>query len=290
MHKKEQEYVMASETNSEQKQEKMSSFVKRLISGIILVILALIFVGYGGLPLFLMTLLISMIGIYELYHVFGIEKRSLGFVGYLTVVVYYILVWLDTTQYFTLMIILSLMILLAFYVITYPTYQIKTVSETFMCVVYAGIMMSYLYQTRMMPDGKFLVWLIFISSWGSDTCAYCIGMLFGKHKMTPVLSPKKTIEGAVGGVVGAALLGFIYAYIFRAHFKIVADPAFSSAFACAIAAVVSMIGDLTASGIKRDYGIKDYGNIIPGHGGIMDRFDSVIFTAPAIYFALTFLF
>lgn len=272
-----------------QNERKLSSFRKRLISGILLIAIAAVVVPSGGMPLFFTTLLISLLGLFELYRVFGIEKKSLGYVGYLTVIAYYILMLFHPGEYFTLNIIVSLMALMAFYVITYPAYKISMVAKAFMCVVYAGVMTSYLYLTREMPDGRFLVWLIFIASWGSDTCAYCVGMLIGKHKMAPILSPKKTIEGAVGGVLGAALLGFLYAFLFRRHFTMVANPPLTSAIASAIAALISMIGDLTASGIKRDYGIKDYSNLIPGHGGIMDRFDSMIFTAPVIYFALTFI-
>ena len=102
-------------------------------------------------------------------------------------------------------------------------------------------------------------------------------MLIGKHKMAPVLSPKKSVEGAVGGVAGAALLGVIYAAATQ-------GPILEYAVICAVGALISMVGDLAASAIKRNQGIKDYGKLIPGHGGILDRFDSVIFTAPVIYF------
>ena len=119
--------------------------------------------------------------------------------------------------------------------------------------------------------------------------AYCVGMLLGKHKLAPVLSPKKSIEGAVGGVVGSALLGLAYGAYFGHNMEEVANPMVACAIACAIAAVISQIGDLAASAIKRNHNIKDYGHLIPGHGGILDRFDSMIFTAPAIYFAVTFL-
>ena len=102
-------------------------------------------------------------------------------------------------------------------------------------------------------------------------------MLIGKHKMAPVLSPKKSIEGAVGGVAGATLLGVAYAAATQ-------GPMVQYAVICAVGALISMVGDLAASAIKRNQGIKDYGKLIPGHGGILDRFDSVIFTAPVIYF------
>ena len=103
------------------------------------------------------------------------------------------------------------------------------------------------------------------------------------------VSPKKSIEGAVGGVVGSALLGLAYGAYFGHNMEEVANPMVACAIACAIAAVISQIGDLAASAIKRNHNIKDYGHLIPGHGGILDRFDSMIFTAPAIYFAVTFL-
>ena len=154
---------------------------------------------------------------------------------------------------------------------------------------YVPVMLSFLYQTRSMHDGVYLVWLIFLSSWGCDTCAYCVGMLLGKHKLAPVLSPKKSIEGAVGGVAGAALLGAGYALLYGDKMLEVVSPVVTCAAACAIAAVISQVGDLAASAIKRNHNVKDYGHLIPGHGGVLDRFDSMIFTAPAIYFALTFL-
>ena len=145
-------------------------------------------------------------------------------------------------------------------------------------------MLSYVYQTRMLSAGTYIVWLIFLCSWGCDTCAYCVGMLIGKHKMTPKLSPKKSVEGAVGGVIGAALLTVIYGMVFRGAMGSEMSHVWIMAAISAAGALVSMVGDLTASAIKRNYGIKDYGKLIPGHGGILDRFDSVIFTTPLIYF------
>ena len=122
-------------------------------------------------------------------------------------------------------------------------------------------MLACIYQTRMLPGGTFHVWLIFLCSWGCDTCAYCAGMLFGKHKMAPVLSPKKSVEGAVGGVTGSVILGLLYALITR-------GPLLQYAVICGIGALISMVGDLAASAIKRNMEIKDYGKLIPGHGGI----------------------
>lgn len=264
-------------------------FTTRLISGVVLILLAVLIVGNGGIILFMASGAISLIGLFELYRVMKIEKNPLGLIGYLTAISYYGLIWFDGEQYVTLMIIAALMLLMAFYVFAFPKYRTEEITVAFFGVFYVAVMMSYLYQVREMFDGSYLVWLIFISSWGSDTCAYCVGSLFGKHKLAPVLSPKKSIEGAVGGVAGAALLGYIYAVLVGHNMIAVGNPRVACAVACAIAAVISAVGDLAASAIKRNHNVKDYGHLIPGHGGILDRFDSVLFTAPAIFFALTFL-
>ena len=264
-------------------------FTKRLVSGIILVILAIIVVGKGGALLYGVTALISLIGLFELYRVLKIEKNAMGIVGYLTAVSYYGLVWFDGHHYVTLMAIAALMVMMAIYVFTFPKYRTEEVAESFFGVFYVAVMLSFILLTRNLENGHLLVWLIFFCSWGCDTFAYCAGKLFGKHKMTPKLSPKKTVEGAIGGVVGAAVLGFLYGTFFKNNMIQVINPGVISGAACAIAAVISMVGDLAASAIKRNHDIKDYGNLIPGHGGILDRFDSMIFTAPAIYFAITFM-
>lgn len=264
-------------------------FKARLFSGIVLVLLAIVLVSAGGRLLYCVTALLSLIGMYELYRVMGIEKKALGAAGYLACVSYYGLVWFEGPQHVTLMAVVALMLLMSIYVFTFPKYGTEQVTVAFFGIFYVGIMLSYLYQVRAMADGRYLVWLIFLSSWGCDTCAYCVGMLFGRHKLAPILSPKKSIEGAVGGVAGAGLLGIIYACVFGSRMLEIGNPQLACGAACAIAAVISQVGDLAASAIKRNHEVKDYGHLIPGHGGVLDRFDSVIFTAPAIFFAVTFL-
>ena len=264
-------------------------FTTRLISGIVLVILSLVVVGAGGSILFGVVGMISLVGLFELYRVMKIEKTPLGFIGYGTCIAYYGLLWFEGQQFVTLMCIAALMLLMSVYVFTFPKYKTEEITIVFFGVFYVAVMLSYLFQVRQMPDGGYLVWLIFLSSWGCDTCAYCVGVLFGKHKLAPVLSPKKSIEGAIGGVAGAAVLGFLYALTFQTQMAGIQNPQLVCALACAIAAVISQIGDLAASAIKRNHQVKDYGHLIPGHGGVLDRFDSMIFTAPAIYFAVTFL-
>ena len=255
-------------------------FKTRLISGNVLVIIALATIISGSWILFFTLLAVSLIGMRELYKVMKVSDEHvtvLELVGYLGAVLYYIAMKADFGNYGTMAIIISMILILFVYVFGYPKYHAEQVMAAFFGVVYVAVMLSFIYLTRSLPDGKFLVWLIFLCSWGCDTCAYCVGMLIGKHKMAPVLSPKKSIEGAVGGVAGAALLGVIYAAATQGKMA-------EYALICAVGALISMVGDLAASAIKRNQNIKDYGKLIPGHGGILDRFDSVIITAPVIYY------
>ena len=258
-------------------------FKTRLLSGILLVIIALVTVITGGNLLFAVLLLISLIGMTELYKVFHIEKKAPGIVGYIFAILYYGLLYFkpllpgESLNWFVMLFMAFLICQMAVLVFAYPKYNTQQIFAGFFGMFYVAVMLSYIYQTRNLPGGIFSVWLVFVCSWGCDTCAYCVGMLIGKHKMAPVLSPKKSVEGAVGGVAGAALLGVIYAAATQ-------GPMLEYAVICAIGALISMVGDLAASAIKRNQGIKDYGKLIPGHGGILDRFDSVIFTAPVIYF------
>lgn len=260
-------------------------FKTRLLSGILLVVIAFLTIMAGDYVLLPTLLCVSLIGMRELYSAMGVHKEGLGLLelaGYLGAAFYYGMVLLDFEKYGTMTVILTLVLLMFVYVFTYPKYQANQVMSAFFGLVYVAVMLSFILLTRNLENGKILVWLIFFCSWGCDTCAYCVGMLIGKHKMAPVLSPKKSIEGAVGGVAGAAALGAAYAALTHA-------PAMEYAVICAVGALISMVGDLAASAIKRNRGIKDYGKLIPGHGGILDRFDSVIFTAPVIYYMAKFM-
>lgn len=136
-----------------------------------------------------------------------------------------------------------------------------------------------------MTEYKLFIWIVVIAAFGSDIFAYFTGFFLGKHKMAPNLSPKKTVEGAIGGLLGSSLLAFGFGMIFMKDAGI--D---NIAVVCLLMGLfggaAGMAGDLTASAFKRKMGIKDYGNLIPGHGGIMDRFDSVIFVAPVVFYEI----
>ena len=254
-------------------------FKTRLISGIVLVLIALLTICTGNIVLFMTLLAVSLIGTQELYKAMKVREEHftlLEIAGYIGIIGYYLCLLL-APEYQLMELIGALVLLMFVYVFTFPKYHAEQIMAAMFGIIYVGVMLSFIYQTRCLDGGAYHVWLIFISSWGCDTCAYWVGIMLGKHKMTPELSPKKTKEGAVGGILGAALLGAIYG-------AVTGGTVWAYALICAVGGMISMIGDLSASAIKRNQGIKDYGDLIPGHGGILDRFDSVIFTAPNIYF------
>lgn len=264
-------------------------FKTRLISGVILLAVTIFLVVQGGNFLFVASLIISLIGMMELYRIIKVNRKALGIVGYVAGVLYYLLLYFNLQQYHLMLAIFFLMALLLIAVFRFPDYKTEQIALSYMGLFYVAMMISYIYQVRKLEDGALLVWLIFIGAWGSDTCAYCVGMLLGKHKLAPKLSPKKSIEGSIGGIVGAALLGFIYASIFKSQIIEVDNPQIAFAIIGGASSIISQIGDLAASAIKRNYDIKDYGKLIPGHGGVLDRFDSILFTAPIVYYLAVLL-
>ena len=263
-------------------------FKTRLISGIILLATAITVILLGDNVLFGAVLVISLVGMTELYKILKVEKALLGIVGYLAAIGYYILIYFKLDKHLLLLFIGFLLLLMVLYVITYPKYRNELDMTHIIGLLFVNFILSNIYRVAILEDGAILVWLIFIGAWGSDTCAYAVGMLFGKHKIAPKLSPKKSVEGCIGGVIGAALLGYVYAIILGNKIVGIANPRILFAIIGASASVISQIGDMAASAIKRNYDIKDYGKLIPGHGGILDRFDSIIFTAPIVYYLAVF--
>ena len=239
----------------------------------------------GGLSLSITMLVLSIIGLYEIYGAIKGQYKPIVLFGYITVILYYVL--LNTVQnYFIVFFSIVVVILLTVMVIKYPKYNIVDVGLTLFPIIYVGVLFSLVLLTRQLSQGIFWVWLIPISAWGSDTFAYFTGLTIGKQKLAPTLSPKKTIEGSVGGAIGAGILGYIYILMYTAITK--SKPEVDTVIVIAavvMSAIWSQVGDLAASAIKRYFNEKDFGNLLPGHGGVLDRFDSLLFVAPIIYVA-----
>ena len=280
---------------------------QRITSGAVIAILIVVLGFLGGPFLAVTIMLCSMIGYGELGRAAGFVQREqkvnliTGLALGITVLYYIGLIVLASrwgndpqtlvyaSDFFTMVIlVVAFLALMIAYVLTFPAFRSEQIMAGFFSFVYVPILMSFIYRARILPFGIYLYALIFICSSVCDTCALAAGMMFGKHKMAPVLSPKKTIEGAIGGVAGSAVCSVILSFVLKAlNPEAVFHLQFLVIGICG--ALISMVGDLAASAIKRNHDIKDYGNLIPGHGGIMDRFDSIIFTAPLIYILGVFL-
>lgn len=272
---------------------------ERTISAVLLVIVALVSILPGGIILAVVLYGISIIGFLELTKACGIRQKdnlgkykkinSLEIMGLIIITCYYLVTFLTQNTSYTLMIMIMALIALMFvYVFTFPKYHANQVMSTYFSLIYAPVMLSFVFLTRQLENGIYLVWMIFINSWISDTCAYLVGVMIGKHKLAPVLSPKKSIEGSVGGIVGSALVGALFGYFMDVTLE-TQQLVLILPIVGGVGSVISQVGDLAASAVKRNFEIKDYGKLIPGHGGIMDRFDSVIFTAPITYFLIMIL-
>ncbi len=166
-------------------------------------------------------------------------------------------------------------------------YKAADISVTFLGIIYVAFLFSFVILTRNMGNGYLYIWLIFIGAWATDTFAYFTGVSIGKTKILPKVSPKKSLEGSIGGIVGCILAMMLFGLFFNQRLNV---PLFHFAILGAICGIVSQIGDWAASAVKRSVDIKDYGNIMPGHGGVLDRLDSILFVAPAVYFYISLIF
>ena len=245
----------------------------------------------GGYFIWGFMLAISLIGLFEFNRAMDLHWGVFAWAGYAATIAYYVLLlWVNSTAYLFLLFAVLLIVDLAVFVFTFPRYKLEAVFAGFFEVFYVGVSLSFLYLLRIHPpSGAYLVWLIIISAFGSDIFAYLIGMLFGKKPLVPNLSPKKSVEGAVAGIVGAALIAMVYGFIVQKYIPDVHLAPLIFPLLSLFGAAAGQIGDLAASAMKRKVGIKDFGKLIPGHGGVLDRFDSVIMVAPIMYLITIYL-
>lgn len=245
----------------------------------------IIFIFLGGIYLKGFVFVISMIGLWEFYRALKEKNlKPIKSVGYILLIIYYLLN--NNFELMMYILVAAVFILLIVPVINLE-YSFIDVAVTLLGVIYCGILFSFVYLVNAKPSGHYLVWIIFIGSWLSDTAAFYSGKLFGKHKLSPKVSPKKTIEGSVGGLIGATIFTGIFGVVIQNYINIM--PIYNYFIIGALCGLFGQLGDLVASSIKRYVEIKDYSNLIPGHGGILDRFDSIIFSATVVFYYLTFM-
>jgi phosphatidate cytidylyltransferase len=270
----------------------------RIISSIVGLILLITVIALGKLELGAAIFILSLVALYEFYNsVSNIGLKPVKFIGYISCIpiiviglngqfskVPLIIRKLETFDAVFFGLIVLIFILFALIIFQHKKYNINDIAITLFGIFYVTFLFSYIVLIRNFDRGYLLIWLVFIGAWATDTFAYFSGRLFGKTKLIPDISPKKTVAGSVGGILGCILVMYAYGMIFLNYI-----PSYHFVIMGILCGTISQIGDLAASSIKRYVGVKDYGNIMPGHGGILDRFDSILFVAPVIYFYLSFI-
>ena len=230
--------------------------------------------------------LLALTAVFEIQRILGVHKRlAISLPAYILSAIFptaAYFVGVESSRDFLLVLSAAMFVyllwLMASSVFSKGAISFKTISEVFATTVYVTVSFTSLSLLRYLDRdcGVFAVVLVFIVAWICDVFAYAVGMLMGKHKLIPEISPKKTVEGSIGGIVFSALACILYGLILELFVDGMTVNYVTLGLIGAILSVVSQLGDLIASLIKREYGVKDYGNIFPGHGGVMDRFDSVL--------------
>lgn len=257
---------------------------QRIITAVIGAALFIPIVWLGGIPFTLLVYAMAAIGLFEILRMKGHTIFSVH--GAIALLALFIVIlpneWattlFETTGYTKIeLALIAVLILLTYTVVVKNRFTFEDAAFSFMGVLYIGIGFFYFIETRM--DGIQYVIYALLVIWTTDSGAYFIGKKFGKKKLWPDISPNKTIEGFVGGIVTAIIFAVIFQWIY---------PITSSytmlIIVTTLASVFGQMGDLVESALKRHFNVKDSGNILPGHGGVLDRFDSLLFVLPLLHF------
>lgn len=266
--------------------------IKRILSGIILFpIFALILVFGNKYVVDVFISIVAIMSLHEFYKAFKGKAKPIQWPGYVTAGLIS-LIHLIPGEYvlpvITLLILMNILVLFAQSIVTNMKRNVNDIAISLLGICYIVFFLVFAPLIRdSLENGKILIWYVFFSAWGTDIFAYFIGKHFGKHKFTPI-SPKKSIEGCVAGIFGAIIMNTVYTLICNSIF----GTSFNYLYILGLSiflSIISQIGDLAASSIKRYCEIKDYSNLIPGHGGMLDRIDSLIFLAPFAYVLFMFI-
>jgi len=264
-----------------------NNFLKRVFTIIIGVPLIFIMLFWGNIPIFIVVLLLAGFGLIELFSMArkkGFEPHwVLGFI--LTFYFIFLTIYdFNDLKYDKNIIIVFIIILFTIIQLYKKDYQtvLSNISITIFGSIYLGYLSSFILKIKILPNGNYYLISLLLITWINDSAAYLIGSKFGKNKIFPRISPKKSIEGAIGGMVFSVISIFAFKNWLNLPFT-------QLIFFGLIISIIAQIGDFFESMIKRDSGVKDSGSIVPGHGGILDCFDSLLFTAPVFYCYITFL-
>ncbi|MCT8139853.1 phosphatidate cytidylyltransferase [Anaerobacillus sp. CMMVII] len=257
---------------------------ERIITGVIAGIVFILLIVIGKLPFTIGIILLATIALFELLKMKKVAPRSL--IGILSM--FFLWTILLPKEWFEVGILSNLnradlligfiLLFLAITVLSKNSITFDHIGFIILASAYVGLGFHFLIETRLLENGLALLFFILFLIWGTDSGAYFTGRAFGKRKLWPEISPNKTIEGSLGGVLTALVIGLIYHY-----FVPISDSLSYLVMIIVAVSVVGQLGDLVESALKRHYAVKDSGSILPGHGGILDRFDSLIFVLPVLY-------
>lgn len=265
--------------------------IKRVTSSLLGFPLVLIILLLGNkIVVDIAIAIIALLGMNEYFNAIKKVANPVNWIGYVSCLSI-AFIHIIPQEYLNMVVTLSvptiLIILFTQVIATDMKINFKDITYTFIGIFYVVFFIMFIAFINGMPDGKILIWYAIFAAWGTDISAYIVGKYLGKHKFSKV-SPKKTIEGCIGGVMGALILILVYTYVANQYWGMNYSYLFITVMGV-ILSLVGQIGDFAASSIKRFVDIKDYSNLIPGHGGMLDRIDSLIFLAPFAYALFTLL-
>lgn len=273
----------------------------RIISSIIGLILLAVVVSLGNITLAAAVFVLALIGLHELYNAAAnMGYKPIRIIGYISCMSI-LLIGLNggtnrisdyvdlfkSINYFSFCIYVVIIILFSIMIFLHDKYNLNDVALTVYGILYVVFLFAFIVLTRNLENGQLYIWLVFIGAFSTDTFAFFTGRYLGKVKFLPAISANKTLEGAIGGVIGCIAATVAYGIFINRYIHDI--PLYHYVIIGILNGVISQIGDWSASAIKRYAKIKDYGKIIPGHGGVLDRFDSILFIAPVVYFYISFI-
>lgn len=272
----------AERARAESRRAEKSSMKTRIWTGVIGLPLLIFILYSGGFIQVVGVSLLTIAGILEYTSAINRLIRPKINIFLMVLLAGGLMVTIKLDYYFLMPVLLLEFIVIFCYEILSGNVGIQRGSATLMGLIYVPVMFGHLFLFETVNKGVYYMWMIFVIAFTTDTAAYFVGKSIGNRKIAPLISPKKTIAGSIGGVVVAALCTVLYGTILSSYFNFVL-PWYLYLIVGVFGSIAGQCGDLMASMIKRKAKIKDYGSILPGHGGILDRFDSILFIIPLIY-------
>lgn len=264
--------------------------LKRILTGVIgLPIIALILICGSKYIIDVLFAVVAIISMHEYFNAISKKYKPVKWLGYVSaILIAFLHIIMDVSELALMKLVIAIIpLIIAILFIKVILSNMETnfadIAYTLFGIIYVVGFIAFIPLVYGLANGKFLIWYILIAAWGTDTFAYIVGLSIGKHKLTKI-SPKKSVEGSVGGILGAVLISLIYTAIIPLNISYLYIGIIT-----AVLSILSQLGDLAASSIKRFIDIKDFGNLLPGHGGMLDRIDSMIFMAPFAYFMISIL-